>query len=246
MTQPIKRAFVLCAGKGERLRPITDTIPKPLVEVGGAPMLDRILAFVRDAGVEEVVINLHYLGDRIEEHLKNYPGLKIIFSREEELLETGGGIRRALHHFKGEPFYVLNGDAFWADTGKTPALTRLADKWDDSRMDILLMLHHKRDIGEYGGPADYWLPAGADQPVFAKGERKVPGEHVFGGIRIVHPRVFDGAEEGFYSFRDFLLTAEARGRLFALEHQGPWYHVGTPAELEKTNQLLARLPARSA
>lgn len=238
MTATIKRAFVLCAGKGERMRPLTDTCPKPLIAVDGQPMLDRVLGFLKAAGVEEVVVNTHYLADQIEKHLENYKEMKIIISREEKLLETGGGIKHALHHFKGEPFYVLNGDAFWADRG-TPALQRLAGIWDDASMDIAIMLHAMKDIGDYDGPADYWLPEHSDKPVFAKGEKKVPGNHVFGGIRIIHPRIFDNAQEGFYSFRDFLLTAEAAGRLTALEHTGPWYHVGTPQELEKTNRLLA-------
>jgi MurNAc alpha-1-phosphate uridylyltransferase len=235
----IKRGFVLAAGKGERMRPLTETRPKPLIEVGGRTMLDRALDALKAAGVEEAVVNTHYLGHMIHDHLRDYQGMKIILSPEEKLLETGGGIRHALHHFKGEPFFVLNGDAFWAD-GQIPALKRLGDMWNDDKMDLLLLLHAMKDIPCYGGKADYYLEAGANKPLFAKGEKKYPeAHHVFGGTRIVHPRLFEGSQEGFYSFLDFMLQAERQDRLYALEHDGPWYHVGTPQELEEVNKRLA-------
>lgn len=241
MTAKITRAFVLCAGKGERMRPLTDTLPKPLIEVGGVAMLDRVLSSLKAAGVEEVVVNLHYLGEKIAAHLENYRDMKIILSREETLLETGGGIFNALHHFHGAPFYVLNGDTFWRDVDGISALDRMAAVWDAGKMDILLMLHNLRDIpGGYAGKPDYLLRAEFGQPVFAKGAEKMPDAvHVFGGMRIIHPRIFDKAAEGFYSFLDFMRAAERDGTLYALEHKGPWYHVGTPAELEQANRLLA-------
>lgn len=236
----IKRGFVLAAGKGERMRPLTETCPKPLIPVGGRTMLDRALDALQASGVEEVVINTHHLGQMIVDHLKNYRAMKVIFSPEEKLLETGGGIRHALHHFKDEPFFVLNGDAFWREGARQPALSRMAAMWDGGKMDLLLLLHAMKDIPYYDGPADYFLEGKSGQPNFAKGEKKYPGaHHVFGGTRIVHPRLFDGVAEGFFTFRDMMLETEARGRLYALEHDGPWYHVGTPQELEETNKLLA-------
>lgn len=236
MGQTPKKAFVLAAGRGERMRPLTDNCPKPLLEVGGMTMLDRALDALEAVGVEEVVVNTWYLGGMIEEHLKDRKKPKIVISREEELLDTGGGVKNQLGFFGNEPFYVLNADVVWTD-GREAALRKLADKWDPASMDILLLLHTTDALPAYAGRGDYYLAEGADQPVFAKNSDR-QANFIFAGPRIVHPRIFEGAPEGAFSFLELFHKAEKQGRLFALRHDGEWHHVGTPEALEKTNLIL--------
>ena len=231
-----KRAFVLAAGKGERMRPLTDHCPKPLLEVGGMTMLDRALDALAGVGVEEVVVNTWYLGEMIEKHLQGRTHPKITISRENELLDTGGGVKKMIEFFGNEPFYVLNADVLWTD-GQTPTLKAMAEKWDGSKMDLLLLLHTTQDLPDYAGKGDYYLPDGSDRPVFRKHTTETPN-HIFAGPRIVHPRLFDGAPDGAFSFLELFIKAEKQGRLFALRHDGDWHHVGNPVALEKTNQIL--------
>lgn len=235
MVQVPKKAFVLAAGLGQRMRPLTNDCPKPLLVVGGKTMLDRILDSLEEAGVEEVVVNAYYLGHMIEEHLQQRKKPKIRISKETELLDTGGGVKNALHYFGNEPFYVLNADVIWTDGPDKSTLQRLADQWDPSKMDLLLLLHKTTP-----GKGDYKLAEGSNQPVFGKH----PGndgmaDYMFIGPRIVHPRLFQGAPEGAFSFLDLFHKAEKSGRLQALRHDGAWHHVGTPEEFERTNKLLS-------
>lgn len=237
MAQPPKKAFVLAAGKGERMRPLTDNCPKPLLEVGGMSMLDRALDALEAVGVEEVVVNTYYLGEMIEEHLKGRKSPKIIISREDGLLDTGGGVKKVIDFFGNEPFYVLNADVVWTD-GKQSTLKALADKWDSNQMDLLLLLHTTDNLPLYAGRGDYYLADGADKPVFAKNIPDGKANFIFAGPRIVHPKLFDAAPEGAFSFLELFHKAEKADRLFALRHDGEWHHVGTPEALEKTNQIL--------
>jgi MurNAc alpha-1-phosphate uridylyltransferase len=238
---PPKKAFVLAAGIGERMRPLTDNCPKPLLVVDGKTMLDRALDALMEAGVEEAVVNTYYLGQMITDHLKNRKHPRITFSPETELLDTGGGVKKMLKFFGDEPFYVLNADVLWTN-GKEPTLKALANKWDSARMDLLLLLHASADIPDYAGKGDYYLAEDADQPVFAKNtDRKA--NTVFAGPRIVHPRLFDGAPEGKFSFLQLFHKAEKAGRLYGLRHDGEWYHVGTPEAFAETNRILAKRQA---
>ncbi len=236
-----KKAFVLAAGKGERMRPLTDTCPKPLLEVGGISMLDRALDALAAAGVEEAMVNVHYLGHMIEKHLeerqKKQPLPRITISREDGLLDTGAGVKKGLSFFGDEPFYVLNADVIWTD-GDTATLTELAQRWDASKMDLLLLLHPAKDVPAYAGKGDYYLPEGSDQPTFGKKTDKA-ANYIFAGPRIVHPRLFENSPQGAFSFLELFHKAEDNGRLYALRHKGGWHHVGTPEALEKTNALLA-------
>lgn len=236
MIKPPEKAFVLAAGMGERMRPLTDSCPKPLLPVDGRTMLDRTLDALEGAGVSEVVVNVFYLGHIIEEHLKKRKSPKITISRETSLLDTGGGVRKMIGFFGNEPFYVLNADVVWTD-GKQPALKSLADKWDSSKMDLLLLLHAADDIPAYAGKGDYYLAEGSDVPVFSKGGDKA--NYIFAGPRIVHPRLFDGTEEKAFSFLELFHKAEKAGKLCGLRHDGEWYHVGTPEALSETNRILS-------
>jgi MurNAc alpha-1-phosphate uridylyltransferase len=232
-----KKAFVLAAGRGERMRPLTDNCPKPLLSVGGRTMLDRSLDALADAGVEDVVVNSFYLAQMIEEHLKGRNNPRITLSRETELLDTGGGVKKMIWFFGAAPFYVLNADVVWTD-GAVPALKCLADKWDEAKMDLLLLLQATGKIPASAGRGDYYLAEGSDQPVFAKGSDKT-ANYIFTGPRIVHPRLFEGAPEGEFSFLELFHKAEKKGRLYGVRHSGEWYHVGTPEALADANRILA-------
>ena len=233
-----KKAFVLAAGKGERMRPLTDNCPKPLLYVGGRTMLDRALDALEEAGVEEVVVNLYYLPQMIEEHLKTRKTPKITFSHETELLETGGGVKKALAFFGDEPFFVLNADVVWTDGANGSTLKGMAEKWDPAKMDVLFLLHTTQNLPAYNGKGDYYLPEGSDTPQFRELSEK-PANYIFAGPRICKPSIFDGAPEGSFSFLELFHNAEKAGRLAAFRHEGDWHHVGTPEALEETNRILA-------
>jgi MurNAc alpha-1-phosphate uridylyltransferase len=223
-----KKAMVLAAGLGLRLRPITEKLPKPLIEIAGRSLLDRALDRLDDAGIELAVVNVHYLGEMIEEHLKDRATPKTIVSREESLLETGGGVLRALPILGDAPFYVVNGDALWLN-GHEDTLTRMARMWDDSVMDGLLLLHSTVEAYGYDGVGDFLLdPVGR---LTRRPESEV-SPYLFTGIQLLHPRLFQGVPEGFFSLNLMYDRAIAEGRLFGIVHDGEWFHVGTPEHLE--------------
>lgn len=227
--------MALAAGLGLRLRPITDTTPKPLVRVGGRTMLDRALDALAAAGVRDAVVNTHHLGEKIEKHLSGRSAPSIEISREDALLETGGGVVRALPLLGAAPFFIVNADIVWHD-GPVPALDRLAAAWDDDAMDVLLLLHPVADAVGYAGAGDY--ARDADGRLTRR--RDAPAApYVFAGVQMVHPRLFDGAPDGKFSMTVLFDRAEAAGRLYGLVHDGGWYHVGTPAALDEANAALA-------
>ena len=229
-----KTAMVLAAGFGKRMRPITETLPKPLVEVNGQAMLDRILDRLAEAGVKKAVVNLHHLGDRIESHLDGRTKPEIVFSPEAEILETGGGVKKALHQLGKDPFFVLNGDVLWLD-GTRPALKRLAETWDGRQMDCLLLLHQSVFAYGYEGKGDFIMdPAGK---VRRRREREV-APFVFAGIQILHPRLLDSTPEGPFSLNRIYDQAAERGRLFGICHDGEWFHVGTPEDLRAAEDAM--------
>ena len=229
-----KTAMVLAAGLGERMRPLTDELPKPLIEVRGRAMLDTILDRLEAAGIGEAVINLHYLGAKIEEHLKGRRAPRIRFTHEAERLETGGGVRNALPLLGPEPFFVVNGDVSWLD-GYTPALHRLARAWDDSRMDVLLLVHSTAAAVGYEGNGDFVLRT--DGSLRRRREREV-APFVFAGIQILHPRLFADAPEGPFSLNRLYDRAEEAERLWGLRHDGQWFHIGTPEQLAEVEAAL--------
>lgn len=236
MTSMPKTAMILAAGLGERMRPITDSLPKPLVPVHGTPMLDTILDRLSDAGVERVVINLHYLGEMIERHLNGRRAPSVDFSRESERLETGGGVRKALPLLGDEAFFALNGDVCWLD-GQTPGLERLAAAWDADKMDALLLLHPSALTLGYEGVGDYIMnPEGR---LRRRREREV-APFIFAGIQILHPRLFAGAPEGSFSLNKLYDKAQEAERLWGIRHDGEWYHIGTPESLRDAEDALHR------
>lgn len=236
-----QRAMVLAAGLGERMRPITDNLPKPLVELHGTTLLDLILDRIDAAGVPEVVINLYYLGEMIEAHLKNRKQPHITFSPEAKRLETGGGVRNALPLLGEDPLFAINGDVCWLD-GPTPALRRLSDAWDDENMDVLLLMQPTAFAVGYDGAGDFILsPEGC---LRRRGEREV-APFVFAGIQILHPRIFKDTPEGPFSLNLIYDKAIETERLWGLRHDGEWFHIGTPEGLQEVEEAFHPLANHS-
>ena len=218
--------MVLAAGLGTRMRPITDRLPKPLVELGGRTLLDHAIDRLAASGVERVVVNLHYKPEMIAAPLAERRTPAITLLHERELLETGGGVLSALGSL-GDVFYVVNADVFWLD-GKTPALLRLARAFDAERLDALLLVQRTATALGYEGRGDFILdPIGR---VRRRQEREV-APHLFAGVQILHKRLFEGRSPGKFSLNVLYDRAIAAGRLAAIVHDGEWYHIGTPAGL---------------
>jgi MurNAc alpha-1-phosphate uridylyltransferase len=236
MSAVLKSAMVLAAGLGKRLRPVTDHLPKPLVEVAGRALLDHTIDRLAAAGVERVVVNLHYKGEMIAAHLADRKRPRIEFSPEAMLLETGGGVKQALA-LLDEVFFVVNGDILWLD-GFAPALARLAAAFDSQTMDAVLLLQRTITAIGYEGIGDYFLdPLG--RPT-RRAEREV-APYIFAGVQVLHRRLFAGVEDTVFSLKRLYDRAEDDGRLAAIVHDGEWFHVGTPEGLEATRTRLAEL-----
>ncbi|HUK58371.1 MAG TPA: nucleotidyltransferase family protein [Stellaceae bacterium] len=236
MTPPPRSAMVLAAGLGVRMRPLTDERPKPLMPVAGRPLIDHVLDRLVAAGVRRAAVNLHYKAEMIEQHLASRNDVEIKFSREDKLLDTGGGVKKALP-LLDEVFFVVNSDVIWLD-GKMAALLRLARAFDPDKRDAqLLMQRTTRAVG-YEGPGDFMLdPAGF---LRRRAEREI-APYLFAGIQILHRRLFDRAPDGAFSLNRLWDDAIARGRAKAIVHDGEWFHIGTPSGLAATE---ARLDTR--
>ncbi len=233
------RAMVLAAGLGTRMRPLTLDRPKPLVEVAGRSLLDRGVDVLTSAGVTHLVVNKHYLPDQIEAWARDRDDLDIIVQDETgQLLDTGGGVAKALPHLGNEPFFVLNSDSFWID-GPTPALSRLATAWDDGRMDCLLLLSGKARAIGFDGPGDFDMNA-KGQLARRSGDT---APLVYAGAYLVHPRLFGNAPDGAFSMNLLWNRAIEGGRLYGMEHDNWWLHVGTPAAIGEAEHRLAALGA---
>jgi len=233
MNSPPTHAMVLAAGLGLRMRPITDTLPKPLVSVAGRTMLDRALDHLDRAGVAHKVVNTHWLPQKIADHLVGRADITL--SPEDVLLETGGGVAKALPLLGRGPFYVVNSDIIWTDGGAGSALSRLASAWDDSRMDGLLLMQRTATALGYDGDGDFFLSA--DGIPTRRGARQV-APLLFSGVQILSPRLFTDAPSGKFSLNVLYDQALEAGRLFGLVHDGRWYHVGTPQALPVVEQAL--------
>ena len=234
MTDTPDTAMVLAAGLGTRMRPISDALPKPLVEIAGRTLLDHAIDRLALAGVERVVVNAHYKAEMIAARLAARDHPRIELSREDELLETGGGVTRALP-LLGESFFVVNSDVFWLD-GKDYALLRLAAAFDPAAMDAVLLLQRTVTAVGYEGLGDYFLdPLGVPR---RRGEREI-APFIFTGIQLLHRRLFDGVADQHFSLNRLYNRAERNGRLRAIVHDGEWYHVGTPEGLAATRARLS-------
>ncbi len=235
--EKITQGFVLAAGLGTRMAPLTDTCPKPLLSVANKTMIDRSIDALKNVGVEDITVNTHYLGDLIEEHLGYRDDVNIQFSNEEEILETGGGVKKALANFNNKPFYVLNSDVICTD-GAKHYLQNLAEFWDTDKMDILLQLYPIDKLLVKKENGDYQID-NSGKLIF-KDNLDTKAKYLFTGPRIIHPRIFDNITDKAFSFKKLFDQAEEKKRLYGIVHDGEWFHIGTPEELMKTDELFKK------
>ena len=231
-----KTAMVLAAGLGKRMRPLTATKPKPLIEVAGRPLLDHIIERLKTGGVQKVVVNVHYLADAIEAHLAaKTEGVEVAISDERGvLLETGGGLVRAAPLIDCDPFLAVNSDNLWID-GPADTLKLLASHWDDSRMDALLLLVPHARAFNHGGLGDFHMDRTGR---LRRRERSHVAPFVYTGIQMLSKRILEGAPEGPFSANRLWDRAMEGGRCFGAVHQGLWFDVGTPSAIKATELTL--------
>jgi N-acetyl-alpha-D-muramate 1-phosphate uridylyltransferase len=232
-------AMVLAAGFGTRMKPLTDMMPKPLVPVAGKPLIGHVFDRLREANVKRAVVNAHYLPDQIVAWCQTISSPAVTVSDERDaILETGGGIVRALPYLGSDPFFVMNSDSFWID-GKAPALNRLRSMWRDADMDCLLLICDPAQTTGYDGKGDFVLHDDA-RITRAKLSPDKKALAYIGGY-LVHPRLFKASPAGAFSMNVLWDRAIAQNRLFGLAHEGHWLHVGTvPAIAEAETYLNSR------
>jgi MurNAc alpha-1-phosphate uridylyltransferase len=231
-------AMLLAAGLGKRMRPLTATRPKPLVEVGGATLLDHALDHVRAGGVRRVVVNVHHYADALEAHLRRAAGdLDVAISDERgQLLETGGGVVRARALLGDKPFFVVNTDNVWID-GPIDTMRLLSHRWDDAAMDALLLVVPLARAAAHGGSGDFHMDAGGR---IARRRARRIAPFVYTGVQLVSPRLLDGAPDGAFSFNRLWDRAIEAGRAYGVVHQGLWCDVGAPGNIPVAEEMLRR------
>jgi len=227
-------AMVLAAGLATRMRPLTDFTAKPLLQLGGRTLLDHALDHLVEAGVETVAVNAHWQADAVADHLaRRPPPPKTVLLREDHLLETGGGVRAALKVLGPDPFFVVNGDAFWVN-GPMSALGRLASAFDDT-VDGVLLVHRTSHVHADVGYGDFALSKWGIPR--RRGEREVV-PYIYAGVQLIHPRLLAEMPEGAFSMNRAWDIALAAGRLKAVVHDGLWFHLSTPPDLAEAEQIL--------
>jgi MurNAc alpha-1-phosphate uridylyltransferase len=230
-------AVILSAGRGTRMRPLTLTTPKPLLPLDGRPILAHVLERLQAAGVTRIIVNAHHLAEQVESFLADYPGVTLL--REAQLQETGGAVTAMLAQnlLPDAPFYVVNGDTYWVD-GPSDTLRRLARAFDATQMDALLLLARAAGAVAETGRGDFLWPR--DGGLQRRGERDV-APYSFSGVQIVTPRLFAQAPAAPFSMNCLWDQAMETGRLGAIVHDGVWFHLSTPEDLERANAVLAAL-----
>jgi MurNAc alpha-1-phosphate uridylyltransferase len=228
--------MVLAAGLGKRMLPITAKVPKPLVKVGGRTLIDFTLDRLAEAGIRKVVVNVHHLADLVEAHLKARRNPAILISDEREaLLETGGGLKKALPLLGDEPFLTLNSDSLWIE-GPQRNLTRLIEAWDPERMDILMLLALAATSVGYEGRGDFAMDAAG---LLRRRKEREIAPFVFAGVAIVKPQLLADMPEGAFSANLLYDRSIEAGRLYGLRLDGQWLHVGEPRSIAAAEDCLA-------
>lgn len=229
-------AMVLAAGLGKRMRPLTTRQPKPLVRVAGKPLIDHALDRLAEAGVARAVVNVHYLADPLEAHLRDRREPKIVISDEREaLLETGGGMLRALAHLP-DPFFCLNSDNIWLD-GPRNAFADLSRHWNPDAMDALLLVVPHARAHNFGGQGDFRMDGDGR---LTRGQQGRVAPFIFTGIQLVSHRLLQGAPTGAFSTNVLWSRAIEAGRLYGVSFTGEWFEVGTPLAIAPTEAALRR------
>lgn len=231
------KAMVFAAGLGTRMRPLTDSIPKPLIKVGGKAVIDHELDRFVVAGVTTAIVNVHHHADQIEAHLALRRAPKIVISDERaKLLDQGGGIRKALPHLGDAPFFLCNTDSFWIE-GPNANLSRLAAAWNPQDMDILLLVAATATSVGVDWLGDFTMDA---EGRLTKREERRVAPFVYTGVGIIKPALFVDATEDVFKLAPYFFKAAEKGRLFGLRLDGVWLHIGTPQAVEEAERLIAR------
>jgi N-acetyl-alpha-D-muramate 1-phosphate uridylyltransferase len=231
-----RTAMVLAAGLGERMRPLTDRLPKPLVRVSGKALLDHVLDRLAAAGIERAVVNVHYLANQIERHVAGRAKPQIAISDERAaLLGTGGGVVKALDKLGAEPFIHVNSDTIWID-GARPNLERLAEAFDPATMDALLLLAPVASSIGYAGRGDFSMTA--DGRLVRRGDNET-APFVYAGAALLRPALFADAPAGAFALTRLFDRAAAARRLYGLCLEGVWMHVGTPDAIAQAEAAIA-------
>lgn len=229
-------AMIMAAGMGKRMRPLTATQPKPLVRVAGKALIDHALDRLCEAGVSRAVVNVHYLADALEAHVKERDMPRVIVSDERtQLLETGGGMIKAQGHLP-DPFFCLNADNIWLD-GPQNAFLDLSNRWDPDAMDALLLVVPHTRAANFAGQGDFYM-----DPV-GKLSRRLPGRiapFIYTGIQLVSHRLLRDAPEGKFSTNILWNRAIGEGRVYGVSFTGQWFEVGTPQAIGPTENALQR------
>jgi MurNAc alpha-1-phosphate uridylyltransferase len=228
--------MIMAAGFGTRMRPLTNKIPKPLVKVQGRALIDHVMDRLVEAGVKTIVVNIHYMGDQIKAHVEKRKDVEIIISDETDaILDSGGGIFKALPHFKGEPFFHANADTVWVE-GASHALERLKAAWNPAEMDALMLLASTVTTVCYDGRGDFMMDA--DGRLSRVPEGRI-SPFVWMSMEILHPRLFDGMQSGKFSINPLWDKAIAKGRLFGQRLDGVWMHIDRPDAVKQSEEYLA-------
>lgn len=231
----IKTGMILAAGRGIRMRELTDTKPKPLMEIHQKPIIDYIAEGMIKHNIDNIVVNTCYKGEMIKEDLSKYDN--ITFSEEDHALETGGGVKNALPLLNSDTFFVSNADPVWIDT-TTTVFEQLETAWDSDKMDILLALipieNAKGDVKD----GNYFIENNKPRRQ-RPNEKNIP--YVFMGVQILHSRIFENTPNVAFSLRELYDIAEKQNRLGYIIFDGTWYHVGTPEALDETNLAFKNL-----
>ncbi len=238
-SQPIRRAMVLAAGLGQRMRPITDTLPKPLVAIGGKAMLDHALDRLAEAGIEEAVVNVHHLADKVEAHLVGRTRPRITISDERgELLETGGGVKKALPLLGTDPIFSVNSDSLWSEWGVSN-IAEMAAAWDAERMDMLMLLAKREESVGFNGAGDFFRDG--EGRLTRRGTAQT-APYVYAGVAISKPELYVHMPDGSFSLNRMFDFAIGRGRLFGHVLQGSWLHVDRPEAIAPAEAAFAAPP----
>lgn len=235
----IDHAFITAAGRGERMKPLTDECCKPMVLVQGKPIIGHVLDRLWAAGVRHIGVNSFYKPEGLESYLQHYQaehaGLHITVMRETTLLDTGGGIKNGLASMPDKPFFIVSGDSYWEDNPGTSALTAMAQKFDAQRMDMLFLLRARSKMTVTAGAGDYDIEP--DGKIVRSLDQS--GQYVWTSVRIIKNKaLFNGSPEGPFSFRLLMDEAQHKNRLYGHIHEGEWHHFSTAADVEAVNNLL--------
>jgi len=232
-------AMVFAAGLGQRMRPITDAIPKPLVKIAGRTLIDHCLDRLAEAGVGKAIVNVHWLADQIEAHLTTRVAPQIVISDERaRLLDQGGGIKKALPLIGDAPFFICNTDALWIE-GPRSELDRLIRFFDPAKMDALLLVAQAAGAVGVDGPGDFTM-----DPFnrLTKREQRHVAPFVYAGVGIIKPQLFEGIAEDVFRLAPFFFRAAEQGRLYGVRLDGAWLHVGRPESIPEAERAIDRSP----